>query len=154
MLEALKQEPILGHGFGKEIAFISDDLRVRAASPDGLRYTYTVEWGWLEIPVKMGILGLAAFGWIFLSTFQSLKRYLRTPQSWIALAFIPALIMLYATHTLSPYLNHPIGLGFLLFLIPFYKKTDPETPASEPILASPIITLPKSPVIQPTMRTE
>jgi hypothetical protein len=27
--------------------------------------------------------------------------------------------MLYVTHIFSPYLNHPLGLGFLLFIVPF-----------------------------------
>jgi hypothetical protein len=37
----------------------------------------------------------------------------------VSVSLFAGLITLYVTHVFSPYLNHPIGLGYLLFLLPF-----------------------------------
>ena len=121
MWETIAEQPFIGHGFGKEIVFQTDDPRVREQYASGLRRTHAFEWGWLELMVKMGIMSWVGFAALFVASIFGLKGYLRTEKSWLGFAFLSALVMLYATHIFSPYLNHPIGLGFLLFIVPLIK---------------------------------
>jgi O-antigen ligase len=123
MIDKIKEQPILGNGFGTEIQYESDDPRIREQDISGKRKTYAFEWGWLEIMVKMGFLGLGGFIILGISSLYGLMGYLKTEKSWLAVGFITSLIMLYGTHIFSPYLNHPIGIGFLLFLIPFFHES-------------------------------
>ena len=120
--EEIKKQPIVGQGFGKEVEFITDDPRARAISPDGRWRTYALEWGYLELWLKMGLLGPTAFILLFIASFKGLLPLLKSERAWLGVGFLSALVFLYATHVFSPYLNHPLGLGFLLFLVPFCQE--------------------------------
>ncbi|KKR04887.1 MAG: hypothetical protein UT30_C0002G0004 [Candidatus Uhrbacteria bacterium GW2011_GWF2_39_13] len=119
MLTEIVANSVLGHGFGKSVTFETDDPRVRAINPDGMWTTTSMEWGWFELWIKMGILGPIGF---LYAGYQLTKRfwvYTSTQQAWLGYGLIAGLIFIFGTHFFSPYLNHPIGLGYLLFLIPF-----------------------------------
>ncbi|MBI4598571.1 O-antigen ligase family protein [Candidatus Uhrbacteria bacterium] len=135
MWELIAKKPILGQGFGQEVEFQTDDPRARAFSPDGTWRTYALEWGWLELWLKMGILGPIGFLLVFGSLARGLIPYLKEERAWLALGFMASLTALYIIHTFSPYLNHPLGLGFLVFLLAFLKQKTPsqeDVPESEP----------------------
>ncbi len=109
LFSAIKAHPILGYGFGKTLTFTSFDPRV-----GGKPYTtYAFEWGYLDMILKFGILGLAAylyFVWKIISElFKKLKNELFYT-SW-ALASLAALLFV---HIFTPYLNHPLGIGILI----------------------------------------
>jgi hypothetical protein len=135
MWNHIEEHPIFGNGFGQEVEFQTDDPRVRAFSPDGTWRTYALEWGWLELWLKMGILGPLAFLFLFGNLVYGLRPYVsgRIQPSWMGIGFLSGLVAVYAMHIFSPYLNHPLGLGFLIFLVPFLvsqptliKETDSE----------------------------
>jgi hypothetical protein len=148
MVGDILKQPIWGYGFGKEVTFQTDDPRARAINPDGTWTTYAMEWGWLELWLKMGILGPIAFIYAGYGLFKDLWNYMGSKQSWLGAALIGGLIFIFATHIFSPYLNHPIGLGYMLFLIPFLSiKKQPESISAvsfskvESInIASPVVT--------------
>ncbi len=119
MMTVIYEHPLIGSGFGTKVAFKSDDPRVRAVYPDGKWRTYSFEWGWLDAWLKMGLLGPIALLWVGLSLAKGLIRNLKKENGWISLGLLCTLVALYVIHILSPYLNHPIGIGFLLFLLPF-----------------------------------
>lgn len=119
MLNTIFESPLVGHGFGKAVTFQTDDPRIRAINPDGTWSTTSMEWGWLELWIKMGIFGPIGFLYAAYELIKRLWVYCWTEQAWIGLALVTGLIFIYGTHFFSPYLNHPIGLGYLLFLIPF-----------------------------------
>ncbi|MBI2473552.1 O-antigen ligase family protein [Candidatus Uhrbacteria bacterium] len=119
MLNEIVSNPFLGHGFGKSVTFETDDPRVRAINPDGVWTTTSMEWGWFELWIKMGILGPVGFLYLGYQLAKRLWVYTSTPQAWLGYGLIAGLIFIFGTHFFSPYLNHPIGLGYLLFLIPF-----------------------------------
>jgi O-antigen ligase len=142
MLALIKDDPLLGHGFGQKVEFISDDPRIRAQVPDGLFQTYSLEWGWLEIWLKLGLLGLLGFGCLFFGLLRALRSSLVGPAAWLSIGFVSGLVFLAVTHVFSPYLNHPLGLGYLLFLVPFLpNKTAPRGAVvlnfSDPLLPAP-----------------
>lgn len=140
LMAQIKEHVALGSGFGQEITFKTDDPRARAINPDGTWTTYALEWGWLELWLKMGLLGPMAFAFLFVGLVRGLWSTMCTSQSWLAVALISSLAMLYATHTFSPYLNHPIGLGLLLFAVPFLNQKPPaamqKVPVSDSIVAT------------------
>ncbi len=135
MVKTIFASPIIGSGFGQTVTFKTDDPRARALSPDGRWTTYAFEWGWADAWLKMGLLGPCALLILLGAMIKGLRPLLATERKWLGMGFISGMIMLYVTHIFSPYLNHPLGLGFILFLLPFLPK--PEARAGktlEPVL--------------------
>ena len=108
MLNSIKESPLLGHGFGKEITYITTDPTLK-----GELTTYSFELGWLDQIVKAGIgLVWVLLIWIFRIYYLSFKQLKAKPI--IVLSIMSGLIALSIIHFFSPYLNHPLGLGFLI----------------------------------------
>jgi hypothetical protein len=126
MLEEMHAHPSLGSGFGKELAFVSDDPRAREIYSDGKWRTYKFEWGWIDLWVKMGAMGFFSFVIIFIAYDKLLRESGELP-FWLVCALRALLLALVVTNFFSPYLNHPLGLGILLFVTLFLeqeKKTE------------------------------
>ncbi|KKW45214.1 MAG: hypothetical protein UY95_C0004G0016 [Parcubacteria group bacterium GW2011_GWA2_56_7] len=124
MSEAILEAPILGHGFGKQLTFVTDDPRARAIAPDGTWTTYKFEWGWLDLWVKMGFLGVASFLWMFWALAHGVAKRQGLPW-WLRTSMIAVLVAVFFIHGFSPYLNHPLGLGVLLFAV-FFLGDEPQ----------------------------
>ncbi|MBT3230303.1 O-antigen ligase family protein [Candidatus Uhrbacteria bacterium] len=120
MMDEIIESPIIGSGFGKEVTYTSEDPRIISELGNQGYTTYRFEWGWHDIWLKMGLLGLAGFIWYIVSivrvgwfTMQSKGH------KWLVIGLVAGIVGLFVTHTFSPYLNHPIGLSLMLFIIPF-----------------------------------
>ena len=128
MTEEIFSSPLLGSGFGKEVTFISNDPRVRAEIPSGEWTSYRFEWGYQDIWLKMGVLGLLAFTVIGYSFARATWFSVKKPEkSWLIFGLSSGIILLYVSHIFTPFLNHPIGIGYLLFAIPFMTWTDEDS---------------------------
>ncbi len=104
--------PVLGSGFGSKATYISYDPRVRATSPDGSYTTYSFELGYLDIWLKLGLLGLIALG---MGVYQLTKGLFSIKkEGWVWVAGLGAVL---ATHAFSPYLNHPLGIGYIVLTL-------------------------------------
>ena len=123
MMLQIKKLPFTGSGFGTVIEYESEDPRMVATG--GTAETYAFEWGWLDVWLKMGFLGILAFVWLFvfyvLSLWNSAKK---GDAGWLMVAFLRSVVALFVLHVFTPFLNHPIGLGFLIFLIPFLTPSE------------------------------
>lgn len=124
--EEVKQAPVLGKGFGATVTYRSSDPRVLASSPDGEYTTFAFEWGWLDIWLKLGIFGLLSY--LALSAiiiFKSLKRFFRLSRDHQAVmaGFALGLAAILGVNFFSPYLNHPLGIGYILLLSALYIHT-------------------------------
>ena len=113
--QEIKQSPFLGHGFGKELTYQSSDPRIKNENnPEGWYTSYAFEWGWLDIWLKGGLFFLLLFivwlSLIFIRAYNSFKR-----ANFSALFLLPAVFSLIIVHFFSPYINHPLGLGLLIF---------------------------------------
>lgn len=124
MLKTISQNPIFGNGFGKRATFNTEDPRALSINPDGTWSTYAMEWGWFELWYKMGIFGPIGFLIIFVWIVRRLLSTIKNEQGWLSLGLITGIVFLYTIHFFSPYLNHPIGLGFLLFTMVFVQQKD------------------------------
>jgi O-antigen ligase len=116
----IAESPIWGSGFGTEVTYQSSDPRIIEETGDGQYTTFRFEWGYQDLWVKMGLLGLLAY-LVFLFTISRAIRKNLAEQTftWLPLGLGGGLMVLFVTHIFSPYLNHPIGLGLMLFALPF-----------------------------------
>jgi O-antigen ligase len=117
--QAIKVSPIVGQGFGKTITYQSSDPRVLEQSADGTYETYAFEWGWLDLWLKMGILGILTY---LLLLIKLIRTSLTQKQIGLALC----LIALATVHFFTPYLNHPLGLGVIMLSAVFLNNTKRE----------------------------
>jgi len=124
---SIKEKPILGHGFGKEVTYESYDPRIRNESnPTGLHTTYAFEWGWLDQWAKLGIFYILVFlGWLLL-IFGRLYKML-SERFVLSLSCLAALAAVMVIHIFSPYLNHPLGLGLVVLASVISSKNAAET---------------------------
>ncbi len=117
----LKQSWFLGDGFGATLTYQSSDPRITEHTADGKYTTYAFEWGWLDIWLKLGIFGVISY--LYLIVF--LLRFLYLNRSDVFLTgSIFGLICLTVINFFSPYLNHPLGIMFvvILLLIKYQKE--------------------------------
>jgi len=118
----IKENPVLGAGFGEEVTYVTKDPRILAQNPTGEYTTFVFEWGYLDLWLKLGLVGLFVYAYfIFAIIRQSisvLRVYKKEGVSDTHVAMMQGLLLggvaLLATQTFSPYLNHPLGIGFLL----------------------------------------
>lgn len=115
MKQAIIERPILGYGLGKTLTYKTSDPRIIQSSATGEYTTYAFEWGWLDIWLKLGLLGLIVY-LIFLSLIikQIWLNKNKPAILWPALASLLALIVL---NIFTPYLNHPLGFGYLAIIM-------------------------------------
>lgn len=112
--EVLK-EPVLGQGFGATVSYISSDPRILQQDPKGRYTTYAFEWGYLDLALKLGLLGLL----IYLSLlgkliFDSLRQGWKLPDDYLFIPLAASLLFLALVHIFTPYLNHPLGIGWIV----------------------------------------
>lgn len=104
------REPVLGQGFGATVTYYSQDPRVLASSPSGEYTTFAFEWGYLDLWLKLGILGLGAYLFVI---FSLLRAGLKKPGP-LVFGLGASLIFLAITNLFTPYLNHPLGIGIIV----------------------------------------
>ncbi|MEA3463635.1 MAG: O-antigen ligase family protein [Patescibacteria group bacterium] len=114
----IKQAPILGQGFGAAVTYQSSDPRVLQSSPTGKYTTYAFEWGWLDIWLKLGVFGMLAYliliGKIFV--IGAKKLLINNDNQLLIVSLIIGLIVISVVSIFSPYMNHPLGIGYLILI--------------------------------------
>jgi len=121
---AIKKHWIFGAGFGKTVSFISHDPRVLSQNPSGLHTTSAFEWGWLDLWLKIGLLGLLSYLMLLLTISKKYWQLIRysvfnnkeLANLSIKVGLSASLIALIIIHCFTPYLNHPLGLGWLILV--------------------------------------
>ncbi|TAN58109.1 O-antigen ligase domain-containing protein [Patescibacteria group bacterium] len=117
------KHPIIGSGFGASITYNSKDPRILQNNPSGEYTTFAFEWGYLDLWYKMGILGPLAYLGLIGSASFALWRVIKEKSEMVlaginvqamSLGVFAALIALAAVHFFTPYLNHPLGIGFVI----------------------------------------
>jgi hypothetical protein len=119
LIEKIKESPLIGSGFGTTATYKSNDPRIKTeANPEGWYTTYTFEWGYLDTVTEIGSIGLLVYlvliGQIMYSGWPRRKNFL-------VAGLLIGIIALLATNMFSPYLNHPLGIGYLLLCTAVFK---------------------------------
>lgn len=110
LIPVIAKSPLIGYGFGKTITYQSDDPRQIQSPTHGRFTTYAFELGYFDIALKVGVLGLI----VLLGLLWQTLRALAERPSPVSFGFVVGVIALAAIHATTPYLNHPLGIGFLL----------------------------------------
>ncbi|NQT49352.1 O-antigen ligase family protein [Candidatus Kuenenbacteria bacterium] len=120
--KAIIAHPIVGSGWGATVTYQSQDPRILTLeNPQGWYTTYAFEWGYIDIVLKIGLIGLAIYLILIWSIFRkywelwkkNTDRYSRALFVGLNLGLFSLLIV----HGFSPYLNHPLGIGYILILL-------------------------------------
>ncbi len=109
----IKKHPLAGNGFGATATYQSKDPRV-VRETGGSYTTYAFEWGWLDLWMKMGVLIIPLFALIFTRLGRIVWR--SDLPDWQRLSAICSLVALVIVHFFTPYVNHPLGLLFLMLM--------------------------------------
>jgi len=119
LVSAISEHPILGSGFGAKVTYKTQDPRILEKNPDGYYTTSSFELGWLEILLKTGLLGFSAYIYLIFSILKKLFiQIIKNNEGYkliFALGAFFGIISLVITHAASPYLNHPLGIGIIIF---------------------------------------
>jgi len=107
--------------------------RVSAANPNGTITNYRFEWGYLDIVLKIGLLGFLVYAAFIASIFrQGMKNFqfsifhpsgdLPQGDNFQTLGILSGIIALLVLNITTPYLNHPLGVGFLILGFISFKR--------------------------------
>lgn len=113
---------ILGSGFGTTVLFETQDPRQLKENSSGKYETYAFEWGYLDIWLKMGIGGLLVY--LFLIGKLFYKGFLQIKRNTLNIGLLAGLVTLCVVNIFSPYLNHPLGIGYMVLLSVIFNKKD------------------------------
>jgi len=117
LLHEIGDSSIWGYGFGKTVTYRSDDPRIKnEANKSGIYTTQAFEWGYLDIWLKIGILGLIAYLGIIIAVILKNLKYSNF-EGQIGVfkgGFAIGLLVVCIISIFSPYMNHPIGFSLLL----------------------------------------
>lgn len=148
LTEAAMRRPIFGSGYGTTVTYTTSDPRLLASNKTGEYTTYAFEWGYHDLWLKIGLVGLAIYGWFIACLLRPLARTImasrkeyraadlaalsgRKPTALFAAGLFVGVVALLATNVFSPYLNHPLGIGILMLIGAlgahgvFYEGTKP-----------------------------
>lgn len=119
LFTAISKHPVWGQGFGTTVSYASKDPRALEASGGGLYTTFAFEWGYLDLWLKLGLLGLGIytyFLWVVAKQgWEAWKKRLADPNDQLLLVgTVISCVVLLAIHATTPYLNHPLGIGFIM----------------------------------------
>jgi O-antigen ligase len=130
LLEQNKKAPFFGTGFGTTVDYQTEDPRIKnEQNPQGWVTTFTFEWGYLDTITEIGILGLLVYLLLIIQIFWRgfifiLKYSKDTIIKQIHIGLLIGLIALLVTHAFSPYLNHPLGIGYLMLCAAIFSYID------------------------------
>ncbi|HCM67885.1 MAG: hypothetical protein A2898_04210 [Candidatus Kerfeldbacteria bacterium RIFCSPLOWO2_01_FULL_48_11] len=129
LVQAILEKPIFGHGFGATLTYETDDPR--SIETGGKVHTaYAFEWGYLDFVMKFGLVGLCAFVYFLWCVIRlgilALKKS-GTEHVPIILGALLAYIALLAVHITTPYLNHPLGIGYLSLIAAIFITHKPQS---------------------------
>ncbi len=122
LADAILKSPVFGSGFATMVTYQSNDPRQLQSPTKGIYTTDAFELGYLDIALKIGVLGVG----VYLLVLWTVIRGLWKAGSDMAFGVLIAVVALMGAHLTTPYLNHPLGIGLLLIaiLIAFVPTSD------------------------------
>ncbi|MDD2646662.1 MAG: O-antigen ligase family protein [Patescibacteria group bacterium] len=112
LLFQIKQNPIFGPGLGSMVSFLNplNNLITKTSNPD---------WGWLEMWLELGLLGLMVYlafsGKLIFSYLKGASRFSRDLSVGLAVGFVSLMV----ANLTGPFLFHPLGIFYQVLMISF-----------------------------------
>jgi O-antigen ligase len=119
LVEKIKANPFFGEGLGSTVSYINPLTQKKDL-------TSHVDWGYLEIWLENGFLGLSLYVFLlFLVLVQGYKLFLHAQQNSFSQRFLvglsAGLIALMVATLTGPYLFHALGIFYLVGVIVIYN---------------------------------
>lgn len=114
--QEIKKHAVLGSGFGKIISYESN-----IPGATGTLKVFTFEWQYLEIALKIGLVGLIFYAWFIIKIFREFREK-EGKKYALAQAFMATLAGVLIVNITTPYLNHPLGIGLLAIIIMYFAS--------------------------------
>jgi hypothetical protein len=117
LITEISKSPFFGKGFGSTVTYYSSDPRILENNPQGKFTTFSFEWGWLDIWLKIGMGGMLLYISMIIYLFYKKISYFLSNYSIeadIAMGITVTLLVVTAINIFSPYLNHPLGIGIII----------------------------------------
>jgi len=122
----------MGQGLGTEVTYTTQDPRLLAQNPTGEYTTFIFEWGYHDLWLKLGLFGLLSYAYLLFVIVRAGWHYLghskQGSEQVLVIGLLTGLVSLLITHTTSPYINHPLGISYLLFCAVFIDVLTRNTP--------------------------
>ena len=120
LVNKISVHPVLGSGFGSAVTYKTRDPRALAENPDGLYTTTAFEWGYLDMILEFGLLGLGIYLYLIFKIIKKGLAKVKTmpdgPRRYLLFGTILGFIAVVLTHGVSPYLNHPLGIMIVILM--------------------------------------
>lgn len=107
--QKIKEHPIMGSGFGTTIEYVSVALEKY-----GTIRVFSFEWTYLDTVIEIGILGLLSYLWFIFSIFKDGYKTKQEDNKKLVICFLAGIVLILFTNITTPFLNHPLGIGFIL----------------------------------------
>ncbi len=122
LLDKNLETPVIGSGFGTTVTYKTQDPRALEANPGGNYTTYAFEWGYLDLWLKLGLWGVIIYGWLLYEILKNGYKSFKSTKNPIILGSLFGLLAIMAIHFFTPYLNHPLGLGWIMFCSLYFTQ--------------------------------
>ncbi len=137
LLQKNLEHPLLGSGFGTNVTYQTQDPRALATNPDGYYTTFAFEWGYLDLWLKLGLAGtlvyLLLLGVLIQRGYALADALPLSSDRYIVIGVLFGTIALVMVHALTPYLNHPLGIGWIVIvtvMFDYYSRHTNENAAN------------------------
>ncbi|MFA6145849.1 MAG: O-antigen ligase family protein [Patescibacteria group bacterium] len=113
LAEKIKADPIFGSGLGATVSYLDP-------ATNQMQSTFHLDWGYFEIWMELGLIGLLAFlsllGSIFYQGFQTIKIFSQDIfKKRIVIGLIGGVAALMVASLTGPFIFHPLGILYLTF---------------------------------------
>jgi len=125
LLEKIKEKPIFGYGLGSTISY----LNPLSQKED---ITFHIDWGYLEIWLELGLLGLILYLFILSIVFYQGRQLFKKAQGNIGrqrllIGLGAGLLSLVIATITGPYLFHALGIFYLISVIVIFNQRNHES---------------------------
>jgi len=131
LLEKIKEKPIFGYGLGSTISYLNPLSQKQDI-------TFHIDWGYLEIWLELGLLGLILYLFILAIIFYQGRQLFKKAQGNIRrqrllVGLGAGLLSLVIATITGPYLFHVLGIFYLISVIVIFNyKNHSSLRSSEP----------------------
>lgn len=126
LYEEIKDNFIVGGGFGYKITYESADPTNIANNVGAMYTTYALEWGYFDTLLKFGIFGFLIFIYFILAllylSIKNINKIKNEDNRIVAFGLTLVFLFILVVNFFTPYLNHPLGIGFIIVYITYLDK--------------------------------
>jgi len=88
--------------------------------------TYALEWGYFDTLLKFGIFGFLIFIYFILAllylSIKNINKIKKEDYRIVAFGLTLVFLFILIVNFFTPYLNHPLGIGFIIVYINYLDK--------------------------------